>query len=150
MDNNLTQKRIDFLTKDYSRGFIKYCGLQAIKIKKGSFESQILIGENHRTQDNFIHAGLMATMADHTAGYSAFTMVSEEYRILTIEFKINFLKPAYGSALKCRSHVINKGKHIIVSESKVYDVRDTSETLVAKGLVTMMAVPAENIAKAKF
>jgi len=63
MDNNLTQKRIDFLAKDYSRGFIKYCGLQALKIKKGSFESQILIGENHRTQDNFIHAGLMATMA---------------------------------------------------------------------------------------
>jgi len=150
MDNNLTQKRIDFLAKDYSRGFIKYCGLQALKIKKGLFESQILIGENHRTQDNFIHAGLMATMADHTAGYSAFTMVSEDYRILTIEFKINFLKPAYGSALKCRSHVINKGKHIIVSESKVYDVRDKSKKLVAKGIVTMMAVPAENIAKAKF
>jgi len=150
MDNNLTQKRIDFLTKDYSRGFIKYCGLQAIKIKKGSFESQILIGENHRTQDNFIHADLMATIADHTAGYSAFTMVSEDYRMLTIEFKINFLKPAYGSALKCRFHVINKGKHIIVSESKVYDVRGKSEKLVAKGIVTMMVVPAENIAKAKF
>ena len=150
MDNDLTQKRIDFLAKDYSRGFIKYCGLQAITIKKGSFESQIYIGENHKTQDNFIHAGLMATMADHTAGYSAFTMVSEDYRILTIEFKINFLKPAYGNALKCRSHVINKGKHIIVSESKVYDVRGKSEKLVAKGMVTMMAVPAENIAKAKF
>ena len=100
MDTDLTQKRIDFLAKDYSRGFIKYCGIQAIKVKKGSLESRVLIGENHRTQDNFIHAGLIATMADHTAGYSAFTMVSEDYRILTIEFKINFLKPAYGNALK--------------------------------------------------
>jgi len=149
MDDDLTQKRIDFLAKDYCRGFIKYCGLKAITIKKGSFESQIYIGENHKTQDNFIHAGLMATMADHTAGYSAYTMVSEDYRILTIEFKINFLKPAYGSALKCRSQVINKGKQIIVSESKVYDVRDKSETLVAKGIVTMMAVPVENIAKTR-
>ena len=149
MDTDLTQKRIDFLAKDYSRGFIKYCGIQAIKVKKGSLESRVLIGENHRTQDNFIHAGLIATMADHTAGYSAFTMVSEDYRILTIEFKINFLKPAYGNALKCRSHVINKGKQVIVSESKVYDVRGKSETLVASGIVTMMAVPAENIAKPK-
>ena len=150
MDTKLTQKRIDFLAKDYCRGFIKYCGLQAIKVKKGSLESLVLIGENHRTQDDFIHAGLIATMADHTAGYSAFTMVSEDYRILTIEFKINFLKPAYGNALKCHSHVIHKGKQIIVSESKVYDVRDTSKTLVANGIVTMMAVPAENIAKSKF
>ena len=149
MNTNLTQKRIEFLAKDYCRGFIKYCGIQAIKVKKGSLESRVLIGENHRTQDNFIHAGLIATMADHTAGYSAFTMVSEDYRILTIEFKINFLKPAYGSALKCRSHVINKGKQIIVSESKVYDVRGKSEILVANGIVTMMAVPAENIAKPK-
>jgi len=148
MDNYLTQERINFLAKDYCRGFIKYCGLKALRIKKGFFESQVLIGKNHRTQDNFIHAGLIATMADHTAGYAAFTIVSEDFRILTIEFKINFFKPAYGNALKCRSKVINRGKQIIVSESKVYDVRDTSEKLVAKGMITLMAVPEEKIVKA--
>jgi len=147
MDTQLTQKRIDFLARDYSRGFINYCGLRAIRIKKGFFESEVLIGEQHRTQDHFIHAGLMATMADHTAGYSAFTTVSENFRILTIEFKINFLKPAYGNVLKCRSRVINRGKQIIVSESKVYDIRDKSEKLVAKGMITMMVVPREKISK---
>lgn len=147
MDNYLTQERIDFLAKDYCRGFIKYCGLKALRVKKGFFESQVLIGKNHRTQDNFIHAGLIATMADHTAGYAAFTIVSENLRILTIEFKINFFKPAYGNALKCRSKVISRGKQIIVSESKVYDVRDKREKLVAKGMITLMAVPVEKIAK---
>ena len=148
MDHHLTQERIDFLAKDFCRGFIKFCGLKALNIKKGFFESEVLIGENHRTQDNFIHAGLMATMADHTAGYSAFTTVSENFRILTVEFKINFLKPAFGNALRCRSKVINKGKQIIVSESEVYDVRDSDEKLVAKGTITMMAVPAEKIKQA--
>jgi uncharacterized protein (TIGR00369 family) len=146
MNNHLTRKRIDFLAKDYSRGFIKFCGLKASVIQKGFFESTVVIGENHRTQDNFIHAGLIATMADHTAGYAAFTTVSENLRILTIEFKINFLKPAYGSALRCRSQVVNRGRQIIVAESEVYDVREKSETLVAKGIITMMAVPAEKIA----
>ncbi|KPK46354.1 MAG: thioesterase [Nitrospira bacterium SM23_35] len=148
MDNFLTQERVDFLAKDYCRGFIKYCGLEALRIKKGFFESQVLIGKNHRTQDDFIHAGLIATMADHTAGYAAFTIVSEDFRILTIEFKINFFKPAYGNALKCRSRVMSKGKHIIVAESKVYDVRDRSEKLVAKGIITLMAVPEKKIARA--
>ncbi len=146
MDNQLTRERMDFLAQDYSRGFIEHCGLKASKIERGFLESTVLIGENHRTQDDFIHAGLIATMADHTAGYAAFTTVSEDLRILTIEFKINFLKPAYGTALKCRSQVINKGKQVIVAESEVYDVREQGETLVAKGIITMMAVPAEKIA----
>ena len=146
MNNHLTQERVDFLAKDYSRGFIEFCGLKASAIQKGFFESTVVIGENHRTQDNFIHAGLIATMADHTAGYAAFTTVSDNLRILTIEFKINFLKPAYGSALRCRSQVVNRGRQIIVAESEVYDVREKSEMLVAKGIITMMAVPAEKIA----
>lgn len=111
----------------------------------GFFESEAAISENHRTQDNFIHAGLMATMADHTAGYSAFTTVSEDYRILTVEFKINFLKPAFGNAVRCRSRVINRGRQIILSESEVFDVRDNGEKLVAKGMVTLMAVHAERL-----
>ena len=147
MDNALTQERVDFLAKDYCRGFIKFCGLKALKIKKGFFKSLVLIGKNHLTQDNFIHAGLIATMADHTAGYAAYTTVSEDVRILTIEFKINFLKPACGNALKCRSKVISRGKQIIVSESKVYDVRDKSQKLVAKGIITLMAVPEEKLIK---
>jgi len=147
MDNDLTQERVDFLAKDYCRGFIKFCGLKALNVKKGFFESLVLIGKNHLTQDNFIHAGLIATMADHTAGYAAYTTVSEDVRILTIEFKINFLKPACGNALKCRSRVISRGKQIIVSESKVYDVRDKREKLVAKGMITLMVVPEERLVK---
>jgi uncharacterized protein (TIGR00369 family) len=145
VDTWLTQERVEFLAKDYCRGFIRHCGLEAVHIKRGLFESRVLIGEHHRTQDNFVHAGLMATMADHTAGYAAFTTVSEEYRILTIEFKINFLRPAYGNALRCRSRVISKGKQVIVAESKVYDVRRARETQVAEALITLIAVPAEKI-----
>ena len=145
MEHNLTQERIDFLAADFCRGFIKYCGLKVLKVEQGFFESEVSIGDNHRTQDNFIHAGLMATMADHTAGYSAFTTVTENFRILTIEFKINLLKPAFGNVLRCRSQVISKGKRIIVSESEIYDIRNSGEKLVAKAVVTLMAVPAEQL-----
>ena len=148
MGASLTRERIAFLARDYRRGFIRHCGLEAVHIKRGLFESQVLIGDHHRTQDNFIHAGLMATMADHTAGYAAYTTVSEDFRILTIEFKINFLKPAYGNALRCSSRVMSKGKQIIVAESKVYDVRKDHETRVAEAIVTLMAVPVEKIAVA--
>ena len=141
------QERFAFLEKDYQRGFIKFCGFQVAKIAKGYFESTLKIGENHKTQDNFVHAGVIATMSDHTAGYAAYTLVPDDMRILSIEFKINFLKPAYGNSLKCQSEIISLGKQIIVAQSTVYDIRDTHEKMVSKSTITMMVMPADKLVK---
>jgi uncharacterized protein (TIGR00369 family) len=105
------------------------------------------ITQAHSQQDGFAHAGVMATMADHTAGYAAFSLVTEDFRILTLEFKINFLRPAAGKRLVCRAQVVKEGRNILVSDSEVYDQRDGKEKLVAKALVTLMAVPARNFSK---
>ncbi|MCP4682714.1 MAG: PaaI family thioesterase [Desulfobacterales bacterium] len=144
----ITEERKAFLAKDYSRGFIRYCKFEAERIERGYFKSKVGIDESHRQQDGFIHAGVMATMADHTAGYAAFTIVPEDHQILTVEFKVNFLRPAYGDFLACRSKVIREGSQIIISESEVFDIReDESETLVAKALVTLMVVHKDKIAR---
>lgn len=147
MEIELTKERIEFLKKDYRRGFIEFCGFQASKIEKGLLESTLTIGQNHKTQDNFIHAGLIATMSDHTAGYAAYTLVPDTIRILTIEFKINFLKPAYGKELRCRSEIISHGKQIIVAQSTVFDVRDTHEKMVSRSTITLMAIDAVKLDK---
>lgn len=145
MTAEISEDRAAFLARDYSRGFIKYCQFEAEVVKRGYFQARVKIEEHHRQQDGFIHAGVMATMADHTAGYSAFTTVPEDIQILTIEFKINFLRPAYGDTLICRSKVIRDGSQIIISESEVFDVRDGEEFLAAKAMVTLMAVHRDNL-----
>jgi uncharacterized protein (TIGR00369 family) len=147
MEIELTQDRIAFLEKDYRRGFVKFCGFQASEIAKGLFESTLTIKEHHKTQDNFIHAGVIATMSDHTAGYAAYTLVPDDIRILTIEFKINFLKPAYGHALRCKSEIISQGKQIIVAQSTVFDIRNTHEKMVSRSTVTLMAINADKLDK---
>ena len=141
----ISKEREAFLAADFSRGFIKHCQIQAGVVKRGFFESTVRIQDHHRQQDGFIHAGIMATMADHTAGYAAFTTVSEEFQILTIEFKVNFLKPAHGEALLCRSKVIREGSQIIIAESEVFDVKGDKEALVAKAMVTLMAVHRDRL-----
>jgi uncharacterized protein (TIGR00369 family) len=119
------------------------------EVKRGYFKSRVKIQELHRQQDGFVHAGVMATMADHTAGYAAFTTVPEDYQILTVEFKINFLRPAYGESLLCRSKVIREGNRIVISESEVFDEREAGEVLAAKALVTLMAVHGDDLASSK-
>ncbi len=141
----LTTERIDFLKKDYERGFIDFCGFRAVAAEWGKFDSELTVEENHRQQDGFVHAGVMATMADHTAGYSAFTTVPEGFQILTIEFKINFLRPAFGDTLVCHSRVIREGRRVLVAESEVFDVRENGRVPVAKAMVTLMAVAQKEL-----
>ncbi|MBL7180948.1 MAG: PaaI family thioesterase [Pseudomonadota bacterium] len=140
----MNTKRFEFLKKDYVRGFPADCGFEVETAGYGYFESRLNISVKHSQQDGFVHAGVIATMADHTGGYAAYTTVSENERILTIEFKINYFKPAIGEFLVCRSRVINNGKTIKVSESEVFSVTAGQEKLVSKAMVTLIAVPAEN------
>ena len=141
----MTNERFEFLKKDYVQGFPADCGFEATQVNFGRFESRLAIQPKHVQQDGFVHAGVIATMADHTAGYAAFTTVSETDRILTIEFKINYFRPAVGDFLVCRSKVINNGKKIKVSESEVFSVFTGQEKLVSKAMVTLIAVSAVNL-----
>jgi acyl-coenzyme A thioesterase PaaI-like protein len=61
MERELTSKRIQFLKKDYSRGFIADVGYEAVNFDRGRLESRLKILNRHRQQDNYIHAGVIAT-----------------------------------------------------------------------------------------
>lgn len=79
-------------------------------------------------------------MADHTAGYAAYTVVQPQITILTIELKINCFKPVTGDRVICRSRVIHQGRHIIVAESELFSILGPEEKMVSKATVTLMAV----------
>ena len=137
--------RLDLLKEDAVQGFTAHCGLEPVALEPGRFVTRVRIQDCHLQQDGFVHAGVMATMADHTAGYASFSLVPPDQRILTVEYKINFLSPASGDYLECRSRVIKPGKTLLVTESEVYAVRGENEDLVAKALLTMAAVPQEKV-----
>lgn len=145
MEKSPDLERLQFLKKDYSQGFIADCGIEATTYQRGYLESRLKISTRHRQQDNYIHAGILAAMSDHTAGYAAYSLVAEEMRILTVEFKINFLQPAYGHTLICKSRIIREGGQILIGESEVFDQRISEEVLVSKALVTLMAVHQSKI-----
>jgi uncharacterized protein (TIGR00369 family) len=108
----------------------------------GWCESVLEIKPKHLQQDGYVHAGVQATIADHTAGGGAGTLAAEGDLVLTVEFKINFLRPALGERLLCRASVLRQGKTLQVAESEVYAERDGIRKLVAKAMVTLALVPA--------
>ena len=90
-----------------------------------------------------VHAGVQATLADHSAGAAAGTLMPADHVVLSVEFKIQLLRPAVGERLLCRAHVIRPGRQIVATESNVFACRGEDEKLVSKLTATMMYVPAE-------
>jgi uncharacterized protein (TIGR00369 family) len=122
--------------------FITDLGLILADLGPGWCETVLPVAPKHLQQDGYVHAGVQATMADHTAGCAAGTLVRANEMVLTAEFKINLLRPALGNRLRCRATVLKPGKTLIVAESEVYVVRDGKEKLAAKATVTLAPVEA--------
>ena len=119
--------------------FVEELGIKLVKISEGSIETELAIRESFRQQHGFIHAGVIATLGDHTAGGAARTVTGEK-DVITIEFKINFLRPAKGNKLKCVGKVLRGGKQIATAEAEIYDVDGAEEKLVAKLTETLSVI----------
>ncbi len=132
--------RLDYLKRDAVQGFTAYLGLIPVSLTPGRFITRLKLEKYHSQQDGFAHAGVIATMADHTAGYASYSLIPEGLRILTIEYKITYFKPAIGDYLECKARVIKPGKRVLFTEAVVYSIRNNTRTLVAKASHTMAAV----------
>lgn len=132
---------IDKVKEIFSKAnFINELGIEINKIEAGYCETILSIKEKHLQQDGFVHAGVLATIADHTAGGAAASMIKDTQTILSIEFKINMLRPAIGEELICKAKVIKNGKTISIVDSEVFSIKDKEEKMVSKAIVTLAVV----------
>lgn len=123
-----------------SAPFIQALGMQAEKIEPGVCVTQLTVRQDHQQQDGFVHAGVQATLCDHTAGAAGATLIAEGKRVLTAEFKINLLRPASGERLICEAAVLKPGKTLSIVESMLWAEKADQKTLVAKATVTLAIV----------
>lgn len=124
--------------------FIRDLGLKLKTAAPGHCETFLLLTERHLQQDGVVHAGVLATMADHTSGTAGASLVGPGEYVLTAEFKINLLRAARSKRLHCIGKVLKPGRRLIVAESEVFDGNPQKAPLVAKATVTLavMTKPA--------
>ena len=117
--------------------FIAELGVVLECVAPGECETSLRLERRHLQQDGFAHAGVQATLADHTAGAAAATLVGPNEYVLTVEFKINLLRPAHGERLCCHATVLKPGSRIDVVESELWTDDGGNLKLVAKAMVTL-------------
>lgn len=119
--------------------FVQHLGIKLVKVAEGSCTIEMKTNEMHQQQHGHVHAGVLATFADHAAGGAARSAVPKGSDVITIEFKVNFLRPAPTGKLTCDARVLRAGKSIVTAESEVF----ADNKLVTKLTSTLAVIPAK-------
>jgi uncharacterized protein (TIGR00369 family) len=122
--------------------FVVDVGMQVEAVGDGEITTSIAIERRHLQHSGQVHAGVMATMADHTSGAAAQMMAAEGELILTAEMKLSLLRAAKGERLVCHAKVLKPGRRVSFVEADVWcRASDGSEQHVARFSATMAVVP---------
>jgi uncharacterized protein (TIGR00369 family) len=122
------------------QGFLRTLGARLDSVEPGSVVISCPFDERLTQQHGFWHGGALASLVDVACGYAAQTMMPTDREVLTVEFKINFLKPAKTDGVIAVGQVVQSGRTLTVCDGTVFDA--TRTRVLAKMTATMMAVPA--------
>jgi uncharacterized protein (TIGR00369 family) len=121
-----------------SAPFMVQLGVQVTAVTEGRLSTQMLIEQRHLQHTGQVHAGVMASLADHSMGAAAQTMAPEDHWIVTAELKTSVLRPARGERLLCEAVVLKSGRRLSFTEAEVFaQAPDGQRTLVMKASATM-------------
>lgn len=121
--------------------FVQHLGIRMTALEPGACEARLVVRPDLLQQDGIVHAGVLATLADHTAGAAGGSLIAPGEGILSAEFKINLLRAARGPALRCRAEVVKAGRRLTVADARVHEGAEESERLVATATVTLAILP---------
>lgn len=103
-------------------------------------DSKVIIACKRRDaltqQQGLLHGGVVTSLADVACGYAALTTMPVDFEVLTVEFKINLIRPAITNKIIATGQVVKTGKTLVIAEAIVTD--ENGENIIAKMLATMI------------
>ncbi len=119
--------------------FMAHIGAKLRRVEPGFCEIELPFRPELGQQHDFLHAGVVATLIDNAAGFAALSLFAENEEVLSVEFKLNLLRPVRAARVFSRGKVIQSGQRLSICQSEVWE-QDAmgSEQLCATGTVTLM------------
>ena len=116
-------------------------GAKLTRVEPGTVEITLPYRADLAQQHGYLHAGIVTTIADSACGYAAYSLMPPDSEVLSVEFKVNLLRPAKGEIFLASAEVVKSGKTLTVVRADVSGVDQTEQrTLIATMLGTMICV----------
>ena len=123
---------------------MKTVGARLVSVGSGQVTIEWPFRSELTQQHGFLHAGVVAAVVDSACGYAALTMMPPDAAVLSVEFKVNLLKPAAGTHFRAIGKVIRAGRTLTVCGGEVHAHLDGKDSVIAIMQATMMAVRDSN------
>jgi uncharacterized protein (TIGR00369 family) len=124
------------------QAFMTTLGARLVSVAAGEVVLELPFDARLTQQNGFLHAGVVAALADNACGYAALSLMPAEAEVLSVEFKVNLMRPAAGPLFRAAGRVVRAGRTLTVCTAEVRALDAGKETVVALMQATMMQVPA--------
>ena len=116
-------------------------GATLTRVEPGIVEITLPYRADLAQQHGYLHAGIVTTIADTACGYAAYSLMPPDSEVLSVEFKVNLLRPAKGEMFVAVAEVVKSGRTLTVVRADVFGVDHSGKReLVATMLGTMMCL----------
>jgi uncharacterized protein (TIGR00369 family) len=95
-------------------------GAQLVEVGDGRCVIE-LPGSDEVTQHHgYFHAGAIGAVLDTAGGFAASSTTGWTDDVLTVEYKLNFLRPAAGERLRAEASVLSAGRRLVVCRGEAF------------------------------
>ena len=115
-------------------------GASLKRVEPGEVAILLPYREDLTQQNGHIHAGIITAIADSACGYAAYTLMPAGSEVLSVEFKVNLLRPAKGETFSAVAEVVKSGKTLTVVRADVFGIDGDRRDLIATMLGTMICL----------
>ena len=118
-----------------SQPFSVFVGAQVSHFSMGKTELILPLTAEHKQQHGFVHGGVLSYMADNALTFVGGSVLGP--RVVTSEYKVNYVRPAIGEKLIAKAEAVYTGKTQAVCRCDVYVLNEGEEQLcaVAQGTI---------------
>ena len=120
-------------------------GFWAEQLEAGSAVVSMDVDKRHANVLGVTHGGLSFVLADTAIGLAFLGFLADGEVGITVEMKINFLRPVWCTRLRAEARTVHHGRRLSMMEC---DVRNAGGHLVARATATMMRL-TEDTAKGR-
>jgi len=139
----MTPEKRKLMTDSFNRSeTLKFYNAELLEVETDFVSIKIPKMEMMTRTAGMFNGAMIASLVDVSSGYAAVSHYEQDCYVVTVELKVNYLRPAIGDALVSKAYVVKGGAKISVIRTEIYTVNEnrSSESHVATSLVTMMKI----------
>ncbi|MBA2535625.1 MAG: PaaI family thioesterase, partial [Rubrobacter sp.] len=125
------------------QGLMRLLGAEVVEAGEGHCVIEVPFHEGLTQQERYFHGAVTGAIADTAGGYAALTLAPPDWEVLTVEYKVNFLAPAWGDKLVACGEVLSTGRRIFVCRAEVEAVDGDEHRTCATLLQTVSLSPVK-------